>query len=74
MAIILPLGIASAHVFPVQSEDAFARCAGVAEMAAKRVTPQQSMHVNQKVVARLRLPSREARQIDSQRHVNSVAQ
>lgn len=49
MAIILPSGIASAHVFSVHSEDAFARGAGVAEMAPKRVTSQQSMHVNQKV-------------------------
>ena len=49
MAIILPLGIASAHVFPADSENAFARGAGVAEMAPKRVAPQQSMHVNQKV-------------------------
>jgi hypothetical protein len=49
MAIILPRGIVSAHVFPADSENAFARGAGVAEMAPKRVAPQQSMHVNQKV-------------------------
>lgn len=49
MAIILPGGIASAHVFPVHSENAFARGAGVVEMAPKRVTWQQSMHVNRKI-------------------------
>ncbi len=49
MAIILPRGIAGAHVFLVHSEIAFARGAGVAEMASKRVAAQQSMHVNQKV-------------------------
>lgn len=49
MAIILPLGIAGAHVFLVHSEIAFARGAGVAEMTPKRAAAQQSMHVNQKV-------------------------
>lgn len=49
MAIILPLGIVSAHVLPADSENAFARRAGVAEMTPKRAAAQQSMHVNLKV-------------------------